>query len=104
MRRLTTLLSDRSDHYWCPPLYQELPADSTTTVPTCIDGRRACPPEDCGGTWGYRELLEILADPPFPSTTNGEWIDRPFDPEAFDPSAFEDNLRNQQLANVDDQP
>ena len=24
-------------------------------------GKRACPPEDCGGTWGYKALLRLLA-------------------------------------------
>ena len=28
----------------------------------CIDGSRACPPDDCGGFWGYSELLEIIDD------------------------------------------
>lgn len=81
-----------------------LPASSVATFPACIDGRRACPPEDCGGTWGYRELLEILADPAHPEhDERTEWLGRPFDPETFDPSEFEDNLRNGRVAVFDDE-
>ncbi|MFI5162706.1 MAG: plasmid pRiA4b ORF-3 family protein [Sphingobacteriales bacterium] len=29
----------------------------------CIDGKGACPPEDCGGVPGYLNLINILADP-----------------------------------------
>jgi hypothetical protein len=34
--------------------------------PLCVTGRRACPPEDCGSTWGYAEMLTILAQPTHP--------------------------------------
>jgi len=32
-------------------------------LPRCIDGNRACPPEDCGGVPGYYNLIEIISDP-----------------------------------------
>lgn len=52
--------------------------------PICIAGKRACPPEDCGGVWGYQNLIEILADP-----NNEEYEERlewygEFDSEEFD--------------------
>jgi len=71
-----------------------LPAEDTITVPACIDGRRACPPEDCGGPWGYEQLLAILADPNHPEHESWrEWIDGPFDPNRFDPNTFAETFR-----------
>jgi len=55
------------------------------TYPVCTAGQRACPPEDCGGAWGYQRLLEVLRDP---STEDYDemvdWIGPEFDPERFD--------------------
>jgi hypothetical protein len=51
----------------------------------CIAGKRNCPPEDCGGPWGYAELLEALADPKHPDHKElKRWLGKKFDPEAFD--------------------
>jgi hypothetical protein len=37
--------------------------DPGVTLPACLDGGGACPPEDCGGPRGYSMLKEVLADP-----------------------------------------
>lgn len=68
----------------------------TTTAEgsSCLDGARACPPEDCGGPPGYAHLLEVLAEPAHPEHDDlVEWIGRPVDPEAFDPEAVAARLR-----------
>lgn len=59
--------------------------------PCCVAGARACPPEDCGGTLGYVELIDALADPNHPSHHDMlRWlgIDKgtDFDPAQFDPA------------------
>lgn len=54
--------------------------------PVCLDGARACPPEDCGGVWGYEELLEVLSDPKHEDYEQMRtWAGENWDPEKFDP-------------------
>jgi len=60
---------------------------------TCSGGARACPPEDCGGTHGYANLLEILSDPSHPEHRETKaWAGRRFDPEKFDVAAVNRKL------------
>lgn len=62
----------------------------------CVAGKRACPPEDCGGPWGYDHLLEAVRDPQHPEHEEmSDWIEPGFDPERFDPEAI-----NKQLARL----
>ncbi len=62
-----------------------LPPDlSVSTVARCLDGARACPPEDCGGTWGYENLLKVLRSPKHPEHEDLKtWLGKRFDAEAF---------------------
>lgn len=62
-----------------------LPYGSDISLPQCIKGKRACPPEDCGGIWGYHDLLGIISDPENPEYESTlEWLGEDFDPEALD--------------------
>ena len=63
--------------------------------PICIKGKRACPPEDVGGVWGYDTFLEALKDPGHPEhDMYKEWIGDAFDPEAVDLDEINARLRN----------
>lgn len=62
-----------------------LPPDSQVRYPVCLTGKRACPPEDCGGVWGYAEFLEAIRNPDHPEhEAMLEWIGGEFDSEFFD--------------------
>jgi len=62
-----------------------LPKDPKASYPTCIKVKRACPPEDCGGAWGYMEFLEAIQNPDHPEYENFlGWIGGSFDSEFCD--------------------
>ena len=53
--------------------------------PVCLTGKKACPPEDCGGVWGYYDMIEAISDPDHERHEElSEWLGGEFDPEAFD--------------------
>lgn len=50
-------------------------------LPYCVTAKRACPPEDCGGIWGYADLLKIIEDPEHDEYEGMlEWLGDEFDP------------------------
>jgi hypothetical protein len=62
-----------------------LPPEPGVDYPRCIKGKRACPPEDVGGIWGYYDFLETIANPDDPEHDDLlDWIGGEFDPEHFD--------------------
>jgi len=63
--------------------------------PVCLKGKRACPPEDVGGIYGYMEVMNLMEG-------NGtaeeieeftEWYGGQYDPEHFDIEEVNQQLR-----------
>jgi Plasmid pRiA4b ORF-3-like protein len=53
--------------------------------PRCVTGKRACPPEDVGGVWGYAEFLKAIRNSRHPGHDEMlQWAGGAFDPTAFD--------------------
>ena len=86
---------DLGDHWqhWVT-LEKIKPISAMQMLPLCVAGANACPPEDCGGPPGYRELLKIL------STGRGyerdvmrQRYDKKIDPRAFDLIAVNERLK-----------
>ena len=67
-----------------------LPRETGVAYPRCIDGRGACPPEDCGGADGYQELLEAFnSSDPKQHQEAVMWLGEDFAPDDFDPNDVE---------------
>jgi len=76
-------------------LEKMLPVDDTIKYPICLKGKMNCPPEDCGGVWGYENMLEILKQPKHEEYEElVEWLGGDdFDPEHFDKEEVNELLR-----------
>ena len=71
-----------------------LPPEKGAHYPRCIKAKRACPPEDVGGVWGYDDFLEAIQDPDHPDHEDMlEWVGGEFDPEAVDLDEINETLR-----------
>jgi hypothetical protein len=77
---------DFGDDWWHDIIVESVGrADPALTYPRCVTGRRACPPEDCGGPGGFDELMGALADEKHPEHEMYlEWIPVDYDPARFD--------------------
>jgi hypothetical protein len=63
---------------------ETLPEEARLDHPVCLAGEKACPPEDCGGVWGYYDIVEALKHPDDPRFAERlEWAAE-FDPEELD--------------------
>ncbi|MBS2961900.1 plasmid pRiA4b ORF-3 family protein [Actinocrinis puniceicyclus] len=76
---------------------------ATVGRPACVDGRRHCPPEDCGGVWAYQDLVQALTDKDDERHEElTEWMEEAhgltdFDPEFFDPAEADARLARLRL-------
>ena len=78
-----------------------LPKEEGVKYPICLDGKRACPPEDCGGVWGYENLLEIIKNPDHEEYEKMmEWLGGGFDPEHFEAGKVKFDNPKKRLKNL----
>jgi hypothetical protein len=74
-------------------LEQTTEPEASVEYPRCLEGARACPPEDIGGIWGYAEFLEAIGDPKHEDHDGTkEWVGENFDPAQFDLEAVNRGL------------
>ncbi|HLE13238.1 MAG TPA: plasmid pRiA4b ORF-3 family protein [Anaerolineales bacterium] len=72
-----------------------LPSEEGVRYPLCLKGKRACPPEDVSGVWGYENFLKAIRDPSHDEHEEYlNWIGGEFDPEAFDLEEVNTRLRS----------
>jgi hypothetical protein len=75
---------DFGDSWWHDILFEGNPQpEAGVEYPRCVEGERACPPEDVGGPYGFAEFLQAVADPNHERHQELlEWS-RPFRPGPF---------------------
>lgn len=92
-----TYLYDSGDDWKHQITLEKILTDDETEKPILLKGQGACPPEDCGGPWGYETLKETLADKKHPEHKEmKEWLGlRPRD--NWDAAAFDLEAHRQMI-------
>jgi hypothetical protein len=77
---------DFGDSWWHEVMFEGCPrSEKGQKYPVCLEGERACPPEDVGGVAGYAEFLNTITDRGRRQRVDMlEWADGWFDPNEFD--------------------
>ncbi len=76
--------------------------DYKDKYPVCLAGKRDCPPEDCGGPFGYQRLLDVITDPENPEYEGIlDWLGDSWDPEFFDESEVSEKLKKKNFGCID---
>ncbi|HPX75062.1 MAG TPA: plasmid pRiA4b ORF-3 family protein [Bacteroidales bacterium] len=79
-----------------------LPYDTKLVYPICVKGKMNCPPEDCGGVWGYADMLEVLKDPEHEDYEElRDWLGEEFDPQFFDIDTVNELLKRKDFGCLD---
>ena len=69
---------------WTHTIVREEVDSKGGSLPAVLDGELACPPEDCGGVYGYYQMLDAIDDEEHPDHDHYvEWIG-PVDETSFD--------------------
>lgn len=80
-------------------LLQEILVGDEAFQRTCVAGARSCPPEDCGGAYGFAELLGAFNDTSHPEHDSArEWLGKRFDPDYFSVTEINRKLRRRRSA------
>lgn len=69
-------------------------SDKRENHPICIQGERACPPEDVGGRWGYKDFIKAISKLNHPEHDEYlTWVGGEYDPENFNREEVNSKLR-----------
>ena len=96
-----TYIYDFGDGWEHEIVVEEILSHGRAKPPACLDGARACPPEDCGGMPGYEHMLGILTNPLYAEYAEVQrWLGKEFDPEEFCPAAATRRMRSPRWQNM----
>lgn len=86
---------------WFHDITFEDETEEILLYPRCIAGKGTCPPEDCGGIWGYEYIKQVFQEAPKSREANRyrKWLGLEKG-EVFDPKKFDLNRTNELIVSL----